>query len=567
YARRYKLEKSQAQAHYITVGSREGLAGSFEEEAKRWKEQSRRFLLKQLSAPKRLKEQIERWHGTGERVIFSAVAGNYDSLKIPGFLDPKARYVLFTDKPKHETGVWNILPVPFWHKDPTRITRYVKVHPHYLFPEADVAIWVDQNVLLLGDISEEIEAFLASGAAVGTFFHPTRMTVLEEVYACLKLKKDAVSLMQEQVKRYQKWGLLDLPLANTNVVFYNLKHSKLARFLALWWGELEQYSRRDQLSFPYAVERAQCHWHAIADAGVCAENHPKFGYLPHDHCHGIGQSILQLLTSRQIDPTALGVGEARAAAPRVSICVWCQKTDLLSDVVARCGDEVLFLTRDGQDIPHAHGRFLPEPAPDFATACSLAATYAIHDWLVFLHPAVRITSTNWLDKMMDALTKTTGALLAGPLSNAAGLQTLSLDGTLSPILAEGVDALCERWQEGLSFARVPLLHCFCFVVHKSLCSTLLPHNLGQQACVWALCMLAANAGIDAVLASNTYLYFPPEQDMELSKTLESDRPKLVQQFGFERVQRNERTLLAQPLLVQLRTRLQNVRPEDLAWIV
>lgn len=112
--------------------------------------------------------------------VFSSCSNSYDEIRCPKYLDPKFDYVLYTDSAEYESGVWNVRRAPYWSSDPTRISRYVKTHPHYLLKDYDIAIWVDTNICIAGDISDEIAKFLKSGKPIGAFYHPLRKSVYDE---------------------------------------------------------------------------------------------------------------------------------------------------------------------------------------------------------------------------------------------------------------------------------------------------------------------------------------------------------------------------------------------------
>ena len=83
-------------------------------------------------------EQISAYRASasgGRRIVFyTAIFGEYDNLLLPDRIDPDVDYVCFTDRPRNDYGVWQMRTAPYYHPDPTRIARWVKTHPHDLFP-------------------------------------------------------------------------------------------------------------------------------------------------------------------------------------------------------------------------------------------------------------------------------------------------------------------------------------------------------------------------------------------------------------------------------------------------
>jgi hypothetical protein len=83
------------------------------------------------------------------------------------------------------------------------------------------------------------------------FEHMQRNCVYQELEACVKLKKDAVRVMRDQVNRYRRSGYPhNNGLAETTAVLR--RHSAQVRdFNERWWAEIASGSQRDQLSVDF----------------------------------------------------------------------------------------------------------------------------------------------------------------------------------------------------------------------------------------------------------------------------------------------------------------------------
>ncbi len=115
----------------------------------RW--EARDDMVEQISA-------YRRSSADGRRIVlYTAIFGKYDNLLLPECIDPEVDYVCFHGRARNDCGVWQMRAAPYYHSDPTRIARWVKTHPHELFPDHDVAVWLDANIILKGDIHRYID--------------------------------------------------------------------------------------------------------------------------------------------------------------------------------------------------------------------------------------------------------------------------------------------------------------------------------------------------------------------------------------------------------------------------
>ena len=85
-----------------------------------------------------------------------------------------------------------------FHSDRTRAARFVKTHPHTLLQEYDVAVWIDSNIMILGDLDPLIRQVMASDVALGAIPHPSRKSIYDEIVSCSNRGKDEISVMRNR---------------------------------------------------------------------------------------------------------------------------------------------------------------------------------------------------------------------------------------------------------------------------------------------------------------------------------------------------------------------------------
>ncbi len=188
-------------------------------------------------------------------IVYTAIAGGYESLKIPEAPAPEVDYIYFAPAPFREQGPWTYRPLAWTDEDPTRTARWHKLHAPDLFPNAESVVWIDGNVTLLAGTEREMRDKLFSGPnPIASLRHFDRDNVWDEAEACIERGKDAPSLLRAQVSGYRAAGLPEKhSFAETCIVASRPGNPLVRAVFATWWKELAIGSRRDQISFPFAL--------------------------------------------------------------------------------------------------------------------------------------------------------------------------------------------------------------------------------------------------------------------------------------------------------------------------
>jgi hypothetical protein len=138
-------------------------------------------------------------------------------------------------------------------KDPRRNSRIHKILIHK-YVDTEYSIWIDGNIKLLISPEEIIERYLKHHD-FAVFKHPTRDCLYKEAMTCATLKQDDPEIIIEQAKYYEDQGFpKEMGLAECNILIR--RHTKkVEAFNNAWWAEYARFSRRDQISFMYAVDK------------------------------------------------------------------------------------------------------------------------------------------------------------------------------------------------------------------------------------------------------------------------------------------------------------------------
>ena len=201
-----------------------------------------------------------------KKILYTTVFGNYDDV-----IEPKLQnswdWKCFSEE--------NSLSL---YTDNNRNAKRFKVLPHRYFQDYEYSIFIDGNMLVVGNIDELVEKYL-SDSNVAFFDHSQnqldpRDCIYEESSTILQLGiknggnyKDNPELIAKQMTKYQTEGY---PEHNGLVVQMEVlrRHNEtdVVDSMEDQWVELKYNSKREQLSFNY----------------IAWKNNLKFGYIQGD---------------------------------------------------------------------------------------------------------------------------------------------------------------------------------------------------------------------------------------------------------------------------------------------
>lgn len=532
-----------------------------------------------------------RKDGKAKIAVYCAITGGYDDICFHEHLDPAIDYHLFTDGPREERFAFQMRPLPYFDTDPTRAARYVKTHPHMLLPGYEIAIWVDGNILIRGDLTPDIEAFRDSGLAVAAVPHPLRTTVYEEADECSKRSKDDDATMRKQVERYRVAGFNGEGLIESNFMMFRLGHPQLPAFLGAWWAELEKGSRRDQLSLSYALQAAGVDFFPLTHRPNSVRNHKSLALFHHGSHKRPAEAelVAAVVPARRADSYAQE-RERRISAQRkrfvdVIVCV-----HNALDVVKSCLESVaryrnaakhrVVIVNDGSGpettswleafaAGHANVKLIRHTKAGGYTRAANAGLRAIRSDLAILLNSDTIVSANWIEKMTDAVYSNPGAGIVGPMSSAASTQSLpdhkstatqtAINDLPPGFTVDDMNRWCEENSPADFVPRVPLVHGFCFGVTREVIEKIgyfsaehFPHGYGEEN---DYCFRAVNAGFSPVIATHTYVYHKKSQsyqDERRAQLMKAGNDKIRELHGKDRVVRAVKAMQENPYLSQLR---------------
>lgn len=527
-------------------------------------------------------------------VICTALFGGYDTLMLPNNLESNIDYVCFTDSQINSFGVWQIRAAPYYHPDPTRISRYVKTHLHELFAGYDTVVWVDSNIVIRGDISNYIDIVERNNAGIGFVVHPHRDCVYDEAEACKKLNKDQDAVIDKQVKHYRdkkypsKSGMYE-----TGFLVVNLNDHVIPDFFRYWWNEIELYSKRDQLSVGWALVESKVKKTQLMPVDITVRNNLDFTIFPHEEarCLLVPKQLEKYMSIQEPDLGAVfsDVRDARLEQVKnisidIVVCVYNALEDVklcLSAVVKHLTDNAnIIIVNDvsNEETTEFLQQFSKnnekvtllenEQNLGYTRSANQGLQACRSDFRIMLNSDT-IVSKDWALKMVSVAYSSKSIGIVGPLSNAAGSQSIpeikSTKGqTAINQLPKGVelsdiDLACEKWSAADLYPRVPLIHGFCFGIKNSVIESIgyfddvnFKRYYGEEN---DYCFRARAAGFEFAIATNVFVYHRKSRSIEEEERIvhmDKAGKRLRELYGAKNVSLACRQMADHPLLIQLR---------------
>lgn len=202
-------------------------------------------------------------------VIYTSIYGERDILS-PVKKFEGIDYICYTDNLHMKSNGWTLIYDSPEYTDSVLDAKRHKIFPHTYLSKYDISIWVDGNTTIVRNPIEIINKMNTTAMFFNHNDHriaDKRDCIYDEAGVCIKLNKDNVDTITQQINRYSADGY---PKHNGLVCggIIVRKHNDLRTIKVMedWWNEIKRGSKRDQLSFNY----------------VAWKHNFKFEYIPGD---------------------------------------------------------------------------------------------------------------------------------------------------------------------------------------------------------------------------------------------------------------------------------------------
>ena len=490
---------------------------------------------------------------TNNIAVVTAIFGGYDKLSIPFKLQDEIDYICFTDNPIDSYGIWQIRQTPYYHPCPTRMARYVKLHLLDLLSEYETLIWVDGNIVICGDLMKYVHAFDVNDTDIGLISHPLRDCIYEEAKACIQRAKDNELAINTQVEHYRKLGIPKKSgLFETNF-FITRKSQKSRRFFKAWWGEIERFTKRDQLSVVVAQHASDIKYSYIMPRHLSVRNNKDFKIVEHAYMRHFSLPEYLKSYSQIVDPVpganrfdSVIQQETKQVAGLtidIIVCVHNALDDVkgcLESVIKYRGvNENLIIINDYSDketTDYLSSTFSTQQGVKlihndenlgYIRSANIGMKQSNADLVILLNSDTLVVK-NWANKIATVAFSQSNIGIVGPMSNAAGYQSIpeikrtkeqtAINPVPSHLTLESINELCGELAYHNFYPRVPLVHGFCFAIKREVIDEIgyfddvhFQKYYGEEN---DYCFRAKKAGFELAIATNTYIYHSKSKSID-----------------------------------------------------
>jgi hypothetical protein len=219
-----------------------------------------------------------------KKVIYTAIYGNKDTLKDPLYHNKDFDYICFTDNKDLKSDIWKVIYSKPYHKDPVRSAKIFKVKPHEFLRDYETSIWIDANFIICSDLNQFLNKF-GTQANMLTFEHDQgRNCIYDEAKIIIEHNKDNPDIVTRQMEKYKLEEFPEQTGLTANSILLR-RHNKedIIELMELWWDEIEEFSRRDQLSFYYCKWKLKTKMFMLRYPNYNIRMNDWFRWLPHNY--------------------------------------------------------------------------------------------------------------------------------------------------------------------------------------------------------------------------------------------------------------------------------------------
>jgi len=199
--------------------------------------------------------------------VFTTLFGNYEALNEQKVAqNSKVDFICFTDDRNLKSNIWKIRVVdPILPLDNVRSAKTIKINPHKYLQDYETSLYIDNSITLKVEPEQIIKDLNPNEYDMFSYKHSFRKTLMEEFETVLKYDYDKPNIIFEQLNAY---SVIEPELFYQQPYwggFLLRNHNKPSIIEAMedWSTQVMRYSRRDQLSMNYILQKYNLKFKAL----------------------------------------------------------------------------------------------------------------------------------------------------------------------------------------------------------------------------------------------------------------------------------------------------------------
>lgn len=190
-------------------------------------------------------------------VVYTVLYGNSDVIKPIAIKNSNIDYFAYTDQVVPSDSGWIKKEYDFPKKlnnDNILKSRYLRMHPHMLFPDYDYAIYLDSSFIIKHDLFYLLGRIGTNNIAM--FAHPWAKDIYDEANLVIHWKRDSEEKTLNQIQRYKKEGYpKNFGMTTTGIIVSKCNNCHVINLMEAWWDEYSkpENTKRDQMCLFYVL--------------------------------------------------------------------------------------------------------------------------------------------------------------------------------------------------------------------------------------------------------------------------------------------------------------------------
>lgn len=187
---------------------------------------------------------------------YTCIVGNYDKLKEPVSVSEGCDYYVISDERPPADSIFQFIDIkdciPSCIEDDTKKNRYCKINPHKIFPQYKYSIYFDGSIRLKSNITQKIDE-LPRTRIMALSIHSINCVYMETMRA-IELGRVSKEIAMKQIEKYWLEGMpQNFGSVACGLLIREHNNPICKKIMEDWWEQVEQFSRKDQISFPYVI--------------------------------------------------------------------------------------------------------------------------------------------------------------------------------------------------------------------------------------------------------------------------------------------------------------------------
>ena len=186
--------------------------------------------------------------------VYTCLTGNYDELHEVEIVDKDADFICYTNNKDLKSKTWKVIYIENEGLNNHQLSRKIKMlGTEYINKKYDISVWQDASVIWQKKPTDFVKKYLKSNS-FASIKHSYRDCIYDEASEVLRFRKENKKAVIEHLKFLEKenfphhYGLYEM-----TVFIKKNNDPKVKETMNLWFETYLNHSKRDQLSFMYAV--------------------------------------------------------------------------------------------------------------------------------------------------------------------------------------------------------------------------------------------------------------------------------------------------------------------------